>query len=78
MKGEWAMKTSAPLRWPIVLAGCVLAILSGCGAEGEGSIHIGRTPTSKVMVLPDRKPPAPSQTRAPIAPRTPKANPAKR
>jgi hypothetical protein len=66
------MKTSARSRWPIVLAGCVLVILPACGSEGEGSIHLGRTPTSKVMIVPDRKPAWSSQVRRRTGPITPK------
>jgi hypothetical protein len=73
------MKTSVCSRWPIVLAGCVLLILSACGAEGEGAIHLGRTPTSKVMIIPDRKAERPVQAKArssrPIKARSSRATP---
>jgi hypothetical protein len=58
------MKTSVCSRRPIVVAGCVLLILSACGAEGEGSIHLGRTPTSNVMLIPDRQAQRPEQPKA--------------
>jgi hypothetical protein len=64
-------RVPAPRRWQLALVCGAAAILPSCGAEGEGSIHVGRAPTSKVAVLPDRKPLAP--TRTPTGTTTPKA-----
>jgi hypothetical protein len=56
----------------------VPCLLSACAAEGEGSIHVGRTPVSKVMVVHDRKSPAPLQTQIRRVPTSLKARPTRR
>src|SRR5262249_16237983 len=48
------MTRSAPMRCPIEPACTPPALDSGRGAEGETSIHAGRTPASQVMVVPER------------------------
>jgi hypothetical protein len=72
------MNATVFARSRIALTLLVPSLLSACGAEGEGSIHVGRTPVSKVMVMPSRKPGAPPKAQIRRFPTTPKARPTRR